>query len=82
MKTCYSSGLDFKIVTDDKTYESRANVEFVHRTREQLLANINALGFDLPVLSNRKLCDVKILYGTLYKDLLQGYDYWGYVTST
>lgn len=78
LKTCYASGLDFKIITDDTTYQSRENVEFVMMTREELRTRINALGFDLPTLSNRKLCDVKILYGILFKELLQGYDYWGY----
>jgi hypothetical protein len=36
------------------------------------------LGFEVPI-SGRKLCDLKPTYGEVFADLLEGYDFWGFM---
>ena len=78
----YNPTVDFYILTDDRSYSKSVppNVIIIDKT----LAEINELasqklGFKTNINYPYKLCDFKPTYGYLFSDLIQGYDFWGYV---
>lgn len=38
----------------------------------------SALDMKISLLSHKKLCDLKPMYGEVFKDLIKGYDFWGF----
>jgi hypothetical protein len=37
----------------------------------------NSLGFDTQIVSAYKLCDFKPVYGLMFPEIIEGYDFWG-----
>ncbi|MFT3867819.1 MAG: hypothetical protein QM715_04910 [Nibricoccus sp.] len=75
-----NTDFDWYIFTDDRTqYEWPTNV-FVNYTNLTGLRNYFQQHFDFPLALERpyKLCDYKPIYGHLFADYLQGYDFWGH----
>ena len=80
LKSCGSNpNIDVIIVTDQKVDVSYANI-FV---KELELSDLQeratkVLGFEAALNHPYKCCDYKPLYGVLFADFLEGYDYWGH----
>ena len=71
----------FMIFTDEdmSCYNVPDNVHVVHMTFDELKALIAPhLDFNFMLDSPYKLCDYKPLYGLIFQDWLNGYDFWGY----
>lgn len=80
LKTCsYNPNIDFIIVTDIK-YEKNlpSNVIFKEFTLEEVrnLA-IRVTGLNVCLPRPYKTCDLRPLYGEMFKDILTNYEYWG-----
>ncbi len=75
-----NSDFDWLIFTDDRRpRQLPPNVIVTHTTLDQLRRDFQR-HFDFPIALGRpyKLCDYKPLYGHLFADRLQGYDFWGH----
>lgn len=81
----YNSSVDFFLVTDISTdgYNVPENVVIVNMTFENLVRRIKetilltdgkSISCDRPY----KLCDFKVAYGHLFRDLFEDYEYWGF----
>ena len=68
------------IFTDDKTkYDYPENVRVMYSTLNNIKKVIEAkIGFDISLVRPYKLCDVRPLYGYIFSDYLNQFDYWGY----
>ena len=59
--------------------ELPSNVKLIHYTIDQFKADATkALEFEVVVGHGYKLCDFKPAYGCIFKNLIKGYDFWGY----
>lgn len=72
--------IDFYFITDcyrpSKIYP---NTKFINISWEEYCKHISdTLGFEFKHKSAYKLCDVRPFYGKLHKDLIEGYDFWGW----
>lgn len=82
LKSCeYLNGkIDFLFFTDDKSLSNidvTPNIKYHIVSFEWLLNHIETKG--LGVLSSAyKLCDYKPLYGYIFQEYIEGYEYWGY----
>lgn len=80
LKSCQANPtIDFMIVTDIQyNQEIPSNVRFLDLSINEVqhLA-ITKIGVDIPSLPPKKLCDLKPMYGLIFEDYLQQYDYWG-----
>jgi hypothetical protein len=57
-----------------------ANVAFLPLTLDELKQRIrDTLGLEPCIPKPYKLCDFKVAYGAIFQDLLEGYDFWGYM---
>ncbi|HEY4108054.1 DUF6625 family protein [Puia sp.] len=77
----YNPTVDFFILTDDRSYEGGhpPNVHFVYRTLEEVQALASArLGVPVQLGNGYKLCDLKPAYGFIFRELVEGYDFWGH----
>lgn len=80
--TCkYNSSIDFIIITDNQNWinDLPPNVIVVYKTLDEInsLAE-KKLGFSTEIKEGYKLCDFKPVYGFLFPELLDGYDFWGH----
>lgn len=80
LKSCsYNPTVDFWIFTDQDIHEHPSNVKCV---KTNLLDVKNratkVLGFEAALNRPYKCCDYKPLYGLMFADYLQSYDYWGH----
>lgn len=74
----YNSTIDFLIFTD-QTYENIENIQFKRLSLDELQQKAtHLLGFDAVLEYPYKCCDYKPLYGQLFSEYLQDYDYWGH----
>ena len=81
IKSCgYNKSIDWLIVTDcDYSFDKYDNVKFLHTTLDQLKKDFESkLGYKISLKSPYKLCDFKPLYGHLFSEYTEGYDYCGY----
>lgn len=64
-------------------YKIPDNVTVIQMSFEELKEYIQRK-FDVPISLHTpyKLCDYKVLYGYIFEEYLQGYDFWGYADST
>lgn len=74
--------LDFNwtIITDNIfSYKCPKNVRVIRTTFEELISFVRSK-FDFEIAFNKpyKLCDMKPMYGYLFEEYNQGYEYWGY----
>lgn len=71
--------IDWLFVTDceiPKVYPK--NIKFVTTTLQELNNHVNqVVGVDVP-LTPRKFCDLKPAYGAIFKEHVEGYDFWGF----
>lgn len=71
---------NFLILTDDTTaFDYPQNVTVIYTSLEEISTRAES-ALHRPIHINRayKLCDFKAIYGILFADLIQDYDYWGY----
>lgn len=77
----FNQSIDWLVVTDAdfSAFEGGTNISFVRMTFAELKERIQKC-FPFPISLDRpyKLCDFKIFYGLIWKDYLEGYDFWGY----
>ena len=71
--------IDFLIFSDG-TYEGLpANVRILPSSLADIKRRAEeALGFEVTLDTPYKCCDYKAIYGTLFREELEGYDYWGH----
>ena len=74
--TSFSKNVNWKIFTN-RNVESGGNVEFIRTSRDEIKQRIKGIGFEPIDFSNRKICDYKLTYGKIFREYLEGYDYWG-----
>ncbi|MBQ7576678.1 MAG: hypothetical protein IJT21_00250 [Synergistaceae bacterium] len=78
----YNKKFDFFVFTDAdySCYEIPENVHFFESTLEDIRARVRPhLDFDFVLDAPYKLCDYKPLYGLVFHDYLQDYEFWGHV---
>ena len=69
---------NFLIITDQKLH-TVANVKVLEMSFSELKDKISQLfRFSLSLESPYKLCDFKPAYGLIFKEYIQGYDFWGF----
>ena len=85
LQSCkYNPSINWLVVTDDKTkYDYPLNVKVLYTEWEEFTKRVKSC-FDFHVTLDRpyKLCDYKPLYGIIFKDEIEGYDFWGYTDSS
>jgi len=71
---------DWYLYTDDRrAFAYPDNVHVTYITLEELKQRFEEkLGFETALNHAYKLCDFRPLYGFLFQEILQGYNYWGY----
>lgn len=77
-KSCeLNANFDFIVITD-QNIEASKNIIVYSMSFEELKEKIsNALGIKTNILTPYKLCDFKCMYGVIFFDILQEYDFWG-----
>lgn len=71
--------IDFFIFSDTNYENLPSNVRIICSSLADIKQRAeNALGFEVALETPYKCCDYKAIYGLLFKDELQGYDYWGH----
>lgn len=80
--------INWLLITDDHTrYNYPSNVKVVYEDWTNFAKSIKKLiydkyGFNCSLDYPFKLCDYRPLYGTIFSEYLEGYDYWGYSDMT
>ena len=71
--------VDFLLITDGEVEECPANMT-IYKTKLSRIQKeaSEVLGFKAALERPYKLCDYRPMYGLLFKELLQEYDYWGH----
>lgn len=85
LKSCSKNpNIDWAIITDDKTkFEYPDNVKIIYTSLEELKTKIQKkFDFKISLQSPYKLCDFKPTYGYIFKELVDGYDYWAHCDMT
>lgn len=81
LKSCeYNSSIDFYIFTDI-LYEGYkpSNVHFINMTLTRLKSIASEkLNLNISLERPYKCCDLKPFYGTIFKDYMHRYEYWGH----
>ena len=76
---CYNSGYDFILVTDQDIASSCSNLRIVKRSLGELSKCIaNKLNIQVEVDRPYKLCDFKPMFGVVFSEFLEQYDFWGH----
>lgn len=71
--------IDFKVFTDQKILSPLSNLKFVGMDLNKLNMLVKAkLGENYYVCKPYKCCDFKPVYGILFEDYIQKYDFWGH----
>lgn len=74
-----NTNIDFFIFSDTNCENLPPNVRIICSSLADIKQRAeNALGFEVMLDTPYKCCDYKAIYGLLFKDELQGYDYWGH----
>ncbi len=77
----FNPSIDFFVVTDDTTYKDELprNVHLKFSSLAQLSEIASEiLSHPVQIRYAYKLCDFKPLYGLLFSEVLEGYEFWGY----
>jgi hypothetical protein len=76
----HNDTVNWSIFTDDRSgYNYPPNVRVCYTTFEQMKSRIQALyDFDISLGSPYKLCEYKPAYGEIFREELEGFDFWGY----
>ena len=78
----YNKNFDFLVFTDAdfSCYDVPNNVHFFKSTLDDIKSRIRPhLDFDFVVNTPYKVCDYKPIYGLIFQDYLQDYEFWGNV---
>lgn len=81
LKSCGANpDFDWLVFTDDRTtYDYPANVHVHYETFKDMQRRVaNAFDFRPQLHKPYKLCDLKPMYGCLFKDYLKNYRFWGH----
>lgn len=80
VKSCsYNPTIDFWIFTDQIIEDLPANVKCVKMTLLEMKNRATkVLGFNATLSRPYKCCDYKPIYGLMFADYVQHYDYWGH----
>ena len=75
----YNPSIDFFLFTDLNICNRPSNLKVIKMTFEEIKERAQSL-FDFPICLPYvyKLCDYKVVYGQIFADYLQGYDFWGH----
>ena len=69
----------FIVITDQTIKKTYDNIIIINKTLSDLEAEAQKkICKKCKIKSPYKLCDYKPMYGILFKELLKGYDYWGF----
>ncbi|MGL5902501.1 MAG: DUF6625 family protein, partial [Cetobacterium sp.] len=72
--------IDFLLITDNEfNYELPKNIKIITRKFEELKAEIQKC-FDFEIILNSpyKICDYRPAFGFIFKEHINGYDFWGH----
>lgn len=71
---------DFIIYTDDLNVNSEYNnIKIEYSSFADFVLKVQSkFDFDINIHSARKLCDLKPMYGYIFENEIESYDYWGY----
>lgn len=82
MHSClFSPTIDFIIITDNKEVISNKppNVTIINKTLNEIkITASQKLGFTVTIDYPYKLCDFKPVYGFLFSEIIEQYDFWGH----
>ena len=82
LKSCeFNPNIDFLIFTncEKKDFQYPQNVKIININLADIKERLdNILGIDVKLISAYKCCDCKPLYGKIFKDYLENYDFWGH----
>ena len=80
LKSCeHNPTVDFHILTDQPLKNLPKNVTTTNTTLNQIKDRASkALGFEAALTTPYKCCDYRPLYGLMFSDILESYDYWGH----
>lgn len=81
LKSCaLNEDVCWKVITDDRTeYNYPSNVKVLYTSFEDLKSQIqNMFSFTICLDNPYKLCDYKSAYGFIFKELVDGFDFWGH----
>lgn len=71
--------IDFLLITDQKLTTDLKNLKIIIKTFEQQKDEIQRyFKFKINLEKPYKLCDYKPMYGLLYKEYIQKYEWWGF----
>ena len=75
----YNPSVNWLLVTDNPIKDVPENVKSIRLTFEELKEKIRGK-FDFPIVLDNpyKLCDYKPAYGDIFREEIQGYDFWGW----
>lgn len=80
----YNKEFEWLFITNAReTYQVPDNVEILHWEFSDLQRYVQKqFDFSISLKNAYKLCDYKVLYGYLFSEYLNGYDFWGYCDCT
>lgn len=80
LKSCsYNPTIDFWVFTDQNNQKLPPNVKCVKMSLHEMRGRATkVLGFEAALSRPYKCCDYKPIYGLMFADYLQNYDYWGH----
>ncbi len=79
----YNMDIDFILITDDKEIEGLLKPDNVHchylawdSCKKKIQSHYD---FNVPLVYKYKICDLKPAFGEIFREYLEGYDYWGHI---
>ena len=80
LKSCVDNpAVDFLFFTDNDMDFVASNIKFVKKTFQEIKGIIQEhFDFKISLEMPYKLCDYKPVYGYVFQEYIEGYDYWGY----
>ena len=76
-----NSTIDFFIFTDDHSlekWEDTPNINIVYMTYAECVERIHKKVGYVNMKKTRKLCDIKPVYGKVFSEWIEGYDFWAF----
>ena len=76
----YNPTIDWLIITDiTKQYDYPNNVKIINMKFEELQKKVQScFNFKINLNTPFKMCDFRPAYGIIFKEYLNGYDFWGH----
>lgn len=71
--------IDFFLVTDNQLTKLPSNVHLINMSfKDFLLLCQKNVGLELQTMPYYKICDLKPMFGNIFKEYLSNYDFWGH----